>query len=127
MSDLSIFKPATEATDASRTWAAAVLADLPVIVKFCETACNDKEVVHVTTDAEGRSFRRAFHIGVRYGARFAIHLYQGATSADLALAKQMIVRVKAGIMCDQLWPEFKSGEGRYLNSWLPFNPKKFSP
>lgn len=127
MSNLNVYKPVTEATDASRTWAASVLADLPVVVKFCEVTCPDKQVVHVSTDAESRHFRQAFHIGVKYGARFAIHLYRGATRTDLAIARRMIDRLKSGIVCDRLWEEFKDGTGRYMNSWLPFNPAKFSP
>ena len=127
MSDLTVFKPVTEATDASRTWAASVLADLPVVVKFCETACRNKAVTQVMTDDSGRNFRQAFHIGVKHGARFTIHLYREATRADLQRANQMIARLKNGIVCDRLWEEFTSGEGRYMNSWLPFDPETWSP
>lgn len=127
MSDLTVFKPVTEATDASRTWAASVLADLPVVVKFCEAACPDKKTVQTSADAEGGHFRQAFHIGVKYGAHFAIHLYKGATRTDLAVAKQMITRLKNGIVCDRLWEEFDNGTGRYMNSWIPFDPEQWSP
>lgn len=127
MSDLTAFKPATESTDASRTWAASVLADLPVVVKFCEVTCPDKQVVHVSTDAEGRHFRQAFHIGVIYGSHFAIHLYQAATRSDLARARRMIERLKSGIVCDQLWKEAETFEGRRMDSWLTFDPEQWSP
>ncbi len=127
MSDLTVFKPVTGATDTLRTWAASVLADLPVVVKFCEVRCPDKQLTRITTDAGGRHFRKPFHIGVKYGAHFAIRLYREATRADLAIARKMTARLQDGIVCDRLWEERKNREGRYMDSWLPFDPEKRSP
>jgi len=105
------FVPSKTIDEDKKVWAAAALADLPVVTLFHETAA-----VEVSRGDEDRLFRRAFVIAVSPGYRFVIYLFAGASPDDLDRAQREIREAKAGCFNDDIWQptEFKSGRSGYL-------------
>lgn len=78
------------ASDERRTWAAAVLAELPTTVGF-----SDLDVQEWTAP-DGILYRQAFTIIATPNCRFLIKLRNGATRSDLAEAQSRIDSAKKG-------------------------------
>ncbi|PRI11073.1 hypothetical protein [Leucobacter massiliensis] len=98
--DLLQFTPSREITPESATWAAANLADLPIVYTF-----HPERPVRQEADTTGTVFRLAFAIVASPSEKrhFNVHLHSGASSDDLKKAHRLIQEAKAGLFNGDMW------------------------
>lgn len=115
------FRPSTERTEAQRTWAASVLAELPTKFYF-----SDHEVKKVR-DAQGNAWRKAFIIRAIPGKFFEIQFRRGASPADLKHAERLIRAAKHGYFNDDIWTPTTyeiAGPGYYCSALWAWDGKE---
>ncbi|QIK62320.1 hypothetical protein G7068_03195 [Leucobacter viscericola] len=115
------FKPTKEVTEDQKLWAASVLAELPVAIRFNEHPVKEAK------SADGTFWRKAFVIVVIPNKHFSIQLYVGASPSDLEYAQRLVARAKSGWFNSDIWEPHvypKSGPGFILDPYWEWDGER---